>query len=130
MQLKKFIMAGALTGIAAAICMADASVPDLKKFKDQTRSSCSSGTIVEGFDGKPTGWKLPKGAIIEKHAGRNGTAALLYQRTNPKVYGMTVSSRTPETETSEACVLNTPKTANGMAERIPRTAETARNGVN
>ncbi|MGN0870036.1 MAG: carbohydrate binding domain-containing protein [Victivallales bacterium] len=31
-------------------------------------------------------WPLPKGYRIERHAGRNGSAGLVYTRTNPKEY--------------------------------------------
>lgn len=87
MQVKKIITTGTFVILATAVYSVQ-KLPNIEQFKDKTNMSSPDTSFVEGFDGDVSNWKMAKGAKIEKTAGRNGTSALFYERTNPKAYGM------------------------------------------
>ena len=52
----------------------------------ETKASQESIVANGGFEQGADGWVLKKDCRIEKNGGRNGTAALRYERRNPKEY--------------------------------------------
>ena len=52
----------------------------------ETETSLESIVANGGFERGADGWILKKDCRIEKNGGRNGTAALRYERRNPKEY--------------------------------------------
>lgn len=62
------------------------SLPDLSKFKDLTQENDSAAVFADTFDRGNQGWGLYDNFKIVPNEGINGTAAMFYERTDPKSY--------------------------------------------